>query len=67
MAIRYSCDICNVEMTDKTFACNMEVAEVKDVYDITSKNLNPRPQLMKQQIQICKTCYENNIVKLLKL
>lgn len=64
---KFYCDICGEEIRDKSFASALQVTEMKEVYDITSKNLNPRQQSMNSQFQFCKACYDNNIVKLLKV
>ncbi len=49
------------------FVCEMTLAEVRDVYDVTSKNLNPHKQMMKQQLQVCKECFTEKIKPLLKI
>jgi hypothetical protein len=65
--IKYFCDVCGKEPKDTNFVFEATIAEMRDVYDVAGKNLNPRKQMNKQMIQICRECYEKNIKKLLKI
>lgn len=65
--VKIYCDICQKEPKDMDFVCEMTLAEVRDVYDVTSKNLNPHKQMMKQQLQVCKECFTEKIKPLLKI
>ena len=66
MALKYFCDVCLKEAKDQDFVCEITLAEMREVYDVTSLNLNPKKQMRKQQFQICKDCFQEHFSKYLK-
>ena len=55
--IKYFCDCCGQEPKDQDFVCEFTIAEMRNTYDLTSQNLNPQKQMRKQQLQVCKSCF----------
>lgn len=67
MALKIFCDVCGNEPKDTTFVFEAEIMEVRDIYSVTETNLNPKKQMFKKQVQICKECYEKHIKPHLKI
>jgi hypothetical protein len=64
--IKAYCDFCKKELNNPDFFFECRIVETKDVFDVTSKNLNPKKQPMNTTLHSCQDCYEKNIKKLIK-
>lgn len=64
--IKAFCDSCEKEISDPEFYFEATVAEVKTGFDLTSPNLNAQKQMHKRSINVCRECYKDKFVKLLK-
>ena len=64
--IKAFCDACQAEINNPNFYCEGTVMEVKEGFDLTSKNLNAQRQAQKRMFHLCQKCYNDNFAKLLK-
>lgn len=62
--IKYYCDVCGEETTNKEFVCNILTKEL--LTDITSDIPVPQKQIKEDARLICKTCFDDKIRNLFK-
>lgn len=64
--IKIFCDSCSEDAQDQEFMFDAMSKELLPVFDMNTQNLNPRNQVQDRKFQLCKKCYKEKFLPLIK-